>query len=71
MTITYRTASVQDASALAELGARTFSETFGHLYQPSDLELFLQNHRPEAWARELADPAFAVSLESSATFLPK
>jgi ribosomal protein S18 acetylase RimI-like enzyme len=60
MTIAYRRAMVADAEALAELGARTFTHTFGHLYQPGDLEIFLQNHAPENWAKELIDPAFEV-----------
>jgi GNAT superfamily N-acetyltransferase len=34
--------------------------TFGHLYQPGDLEIFLQNHSPDVWEKELADSAFAV-----------
>ena len=60
MSIDYRKASIADAPVLAELGARTFTHTFGHLYQPSDLEIFLQNHTPENWEKELADPAFDV-----------
>jgi diamine N-acetyltransferase len=60
VTIVYRTASAADAAALAELGAHTFTDTFGHLYQPSDLEIFLQNHSPENWDKELNDPAFEV-----------
>jgi len=62
MSIAYRTAASADAAALAELGARSFSETFGHLYQPADLALFLDNHRVASWAAELADPAFAVRI---------
>ena len=60
MSVAYRNANAGDADALAELGARTFTHTFGHLYQPDDLELFLQNHSPQNWDRELNDPAFAV-----------
>ena len=60
MSVTYRTAQPADAPHLAELGAHTFTDTFGHLYQPDDLALFLTSHTPEAWAKELADPAFAV-----------
>ena len=60
MNIAYRDARASDAEALAELGARTFTHTFGHLYRPEDLELFLQNHSPENWAKELSDPAFQV-----------
>ena len=60
MSISYRNADAADAPALAELGASTFTHTFGHLYQPDDLELFLQNHSPENWDKELSDPAFEV-----------
>ena len=60
MTIDYRIAGPADADALAELGARTFTNTFGHLYQPDDLQLFLQNHTPANWTKELNDSGFAV-----------
>jgi ribosomal protein S18 acetylase RimI-like enzyme len=60
MSLEYRTATAEDAGVLAELGARTFTHTFGHLYETSDLELFLQNHSPENWDKELNDPAFEV-----------
>ena len=62
MTVIYRNATAADAEALAELGARTFTHTFGHLYQPSDLEIFLQNHSPVNWEKELNDPAFEVRI---------
>ena len=65
MSISYRTADGADAAALAELGASTFTHTFGHLYQPADLKLFLQNHSPENWAKELNDPAFEVLVAES------
>jgi len=60
MTVGYRLATADDAEALAELGVRTFTDTFGHLYQPGDLEIFLQNHSPENWDKALSDPAFEV-----------
>ena len=60
--ISYRNAAPADAALLADLGRRSFIETFGHLYKPEDLALFLQNHSPERWAAELADPTFAVRL---------
>jgi GNAT superfamily N-acetyltransferase len=60
MSVSYRNATVGDAEALSALGTATFIDTFGHLYQPDDLKVFLQNHSIDAWARELADPAFAV-----------
>ena len=60
MSVSYRRATAADAEALADIGARTFTHTFGHLYQPDDLEIFLQNHSPENWQKELGDPAFEV-----------
>ena len=62
MTITLRPATKADAATLASLGARTFTDTFGHLYDPDDLDLFLQSHAEEHWAAELCDPEFAVLL---------
>ena len=44
MTVEYRTATVADAAALSAIGARTFTDTFGHLYQPDDLATFLKSH---------------------------
>lgn len=60
MTVAFRAATGDDAGALAELGAQTFTDTFGHLYQPDDLEIFLQNHSTAHWEKELGDPAFEV-----------
>jgi GNAT superfamily N-acetyltransferase len=60
--ITYRTATAADATALAKLGQDSFRETFGHLYAPADLALFLENHTPAAWDAELRNPAFTVRI---------
>ncbi len=62
MRIDYRRATVDDAITLAGLGEATFVHTFGHLYKPEDLAIFLQNHSVENWSKELADPAFEVLL---------
>lgn len=62
MTVTLRAATKADAATLAALGARTFTDTFGHLYDPDDLDSFLKNHAEEHWAAELCDPEFAVLL---------
>ncbi|HEY0043910.1 MAG TPA: GNAT family N-acetyltransferase [Allosphingosinicella sp.] len=61
-TITYRDATPADAPILADLGRRTFVETFGHLYTPENLAAFLLNHAPEKWAADLADPNLSVRL---------
>lgn len=51
----YRPATLDDAPALAELGAETFIAAFGHLYTPHDLAAFLAEvHTPEAVAGEIA-----------------
>ena len=38
---TIRRATIDDADTVSSLGARTFSETFAHLYPSEDLETFL------------------------------
>ena len=63
--ILYRNAASADAARMADLGRRTFAETFGHLYTPENLAAFLVNHSQERWAEELADPAFAVRVAES------
>lgn len=58
---TIRRATLEDAATLAALGAATFTETFGHLYPPEDLQTFLVgSHSPPAWSRTLADSRHAV-----------
>jgi diamine N-acetyltransferase len=59
--VSFRRSSLDDAAALAALGAATFTETFGHLYPPEDLQTFLRDsHSIEAWRRALADSQRAV-----------
>ena len=42
--------------ALSELAARTFSETFGHLYPPEDLDAFLiKSYAVDALAAQVGD----------------
>jgi ribosomal protein S18 acetylase RimI-like enzyme len=58
-----RRAEASDAARLAQLGATTFTETFGHLYPPEDLHAYLSSaHSAAAWTRVLADPQRAVWL---------
>jgi ribosomal protein S18 acetylase RimI-like enzyme len=56
----YRSAGPADSAALAELGRRSFIETFGHLYTPANLDAFLVTHDEARWAERLCDPAIAV-----------
>jgi len=56
-----RQAKLADAETLAALGAATFTETFGHLYEPHDLSEFLAAaHSPAAARQALSDPRQAL-----------
>lgn len=56
-----RRATLDDAATLAELGAATFIDTFGHLYTPEDLQAFLgESHTPAAYAQVLANREYAL-----------
>jgi diamine N-acetyltransferase len=58
-----RRAELRDAEQLAQLGAATFTETFGHLYPPEDLQSFLLSaHSVDSWRKTLSDPNIAVSV---------
>jgi diamine N-acetyltransferase len=66
-----RRATTDDASTLAALGAATFTETFGHLYPPEDLQTFLlESHSVNAWIRMLADAQRAVWIAAFADATP-
>ncbi len=58
-----RRATVDDAATLSSLAARTFTETFGHLYPAEDLDFFLRDaYAVEKQATILAHPDYAVWL---------
>ena len=57
MSVAYRNATVADAATLAAIGVRTFVATFGRLYSPANLAVFLRNHTPEQWAAALSGDA--------------
>lgn len=59
--IDIRPAVADDAEQLAQLGAATFTETFGHLYPEADLQAFLESsHSTEAWSGLLAEDRVAI-----------
>lgn len=61
--LTIRRATVEDAQVLSGLAARTFTETFGHLYPPEDLAAFLADAYEVGKQRTiLAHPDYAVWL---------
>lgn len=62
-TATLRRATVDDAQTLSALAARTFTETFGHLYPPEDLAAFLADaYAVDKQRTILAHPDYAVWL---------
>ncbi|WP_024889379.1 GNAT family N-acetyltransferase [Luteimonas huabeiensis] len=63
MALALRRATVEDAARVADLAARTFTETFGHLYPREDLDAFLaQAYAVERQRTILAHPDYAVWL---------
>ena len=62
-----RRATPEDAEALSALSARTFSQTFGHLYPPNELAQFLvESHGVERTRANLNDPNLAAWLAEAA-----
>jgi len=60
---TLRRATADDAQALSALAARTFVDTFGHLYPRSDLDPFLaETYSAQAQRALLSAPGHAVWL---------
>ena len=60
--VTYRDATLEDAEQIAGLFARSFVETFGHLYRQEDLDAFLAGVTADAFAEEIGSPDFALRL---------
>jgi GNAT superfamily N-acetyltransferase len=56
-TVQIRAAVPADAATLAELGERTFRDTFAVHNKPEDMDAFIASHyRPEIQSAELKDP---------------
>ncbi len=63
MTCTIRRAGPADAETVSALAARTFTETFGHLYPDEDLRSFLaESYAVERSRIVLAHPDYAIWL---------
>ncbi|MFC3551618.1 GNAT family N-acetyltransferase [Lysobacter cavernae] len=63
MGLVIRRATPADAQVLSQLAARTFVETFGHLYPDADLQHFLRDsYAVDKQALILAHPDYAVWL---------
>jgi diamine N-acetyltransferase len=62
---TIRRVVAADIPALARLAAATFTETFGHIYEPKDLQAFLSGSRSEErYLRMLADSRMGLWIAS-------
>lgn len=66
MTVRYRKAGPDDAERLVALFHDCFRDTFGHLYDPSDLATFLAGHTAEDWRAQLASDDYSVRLVEEA-----
>lgn len=63
MPLTIRRAVPDDAEVLSRLAARTFTETFGHLYEAEDLQAFLDDaYAVDRQRTILEHPGYAVWL---------
>lgn len=63
MTVSYRTATAEDAQALADMGRRCFAETFGPSFPPEEMAVHLERHfGPDALPAEFLDPAFTIRI---------
>ena len=58
--ICYRDVLPADAAMIADLFARSFVDTFGHLYSADDLEIFLRGVTPQSFDEEIRNDAFAL-----------
>ncbi|MHA7872639.1 MAG: GNAT family N-acetyltransferase [Hyphococcus sp.] len=57
----------EDAETFAAISAATFTQTFGHLYKPEDLNAFLtEKHSAAIYRRLLADERYGLWLARSA-----
>ena len=59
MSFTYRDAGVADAAEVQAVFIESFDGVFRHLYDPADYDYFIAKLGVDAFARELADPAYA------------
>ena len=62
MTVRYRIAAPDDAERVVAMFHRCFCDTFGHLYDPRDLALFLDSHTAAHWQDQIDSGEFAVRL---------
>jgi diamine N-acetyltransferase len=59
MSMSYRSATAEDAEAIDRVFRASFCATFAHLYRPENLAAFLEQFTLDAWRAELCDPSYA------------
>ncbi|MEO5640514.1 MAG: GNAT family N-acetyltransferase [Sphingomicrobium sp.] len=62
MSMILRDVTVAEAALVCDLFRTSFVATFGPLYAPDDLAIFMAEVTPAAFAREIADPDFRFQL---------
>jgi ribosomal protein S18 acetylase RimI-like enzyme len=62
VSVGYRMATPEDSERVAALFRRCFCDTFGHLYDPRDLAVFLSDHSAAHWRGQLSDEESAIRL---------
>jgi ribosomal protein S18 acetylase RimI-like enzyme len=62
-------ATVVDAAEIATLARDTFSETFGHLYPPGDLAIFLNKYTPAFFINIIRNPVERIWIAREAVAL--
>lgn len=68
MSVTIRLATASDATALSELAAKTFTDTFAEFNSREDMARFLEeNFSPQKQAAEIADCDYTVMLAEAQT----
>ena len=60
MSILYRVAHLADAAPLARFAALTFTQTFGHLYPPDQLAIYLSEYTQQTYAQWIEDRKYTL-----------
>ena len=66
MTVAYRDGVPADAGAVHAMYRTSFDAIFGHLYSPENFETYVSTQGPDAFAAQLADPAYPFRLAEDA-----
>lgn len=62
MTLSYRDGVPADAAVVHATYRESFDAIFGHLYSPENFDAYISTQGPDAFAAQLADPAYPFRL---------